>query len=537
VTANEYDYILVGSGVAAATLAKELLERNTATSILMLEAGPVVPAKDRRLWWDYVVQGRRPYAYTYDQPGETRSDGNIFWDFDENRVLAYGGSTMHWGGWCLRFKPEDFELRSRTGEGCDWPFGYETLESFYDQAEEYLSVCGGDDESWNQNRKKPYPLPPFEWTVVDGEMVTAFRKLGIEPGRMPMARYRKCMATGTCKYCPFGARFSAQFILDDLAANPRYTNLQIQTLSPVTRILMGSKSKAIGVEFLHTPTGTIRKAHAAKIVVCAGAYESPKLLLLSNSAQWPNGVGNDHDLVGRHITSHSMLAVRGVKSPNTGCWYQEYDLPTLMSRTYDTPKEQKDGKLFIFKNRAVPSFDFADKMIRGLTRKQIISELTGSREMELQAFLEEKGHPENRLTIGPGKNRWGLPGTVVDFNRSTQETSRAKARLKPMEKVIVQMGYQITKSNVDNPGGHHATGTCRMATTPQVGVVDENLRVHDTENVYVCSNAVFPSESAVNPTLTLTALTMRLAEHLAGRKPAALPTLAHRVRSSSHGSS
>ena len=450
-TVAEYDYILVGSGVAAATLAKELLERNATTSILMLEAGPVVHAKDRRSWWDYVVQNRKPYAYTYDQPGETQTTGNIFWDFVENRVLAYGGSTMHWGGWCLRFKPEDFELRSRTGEGCDWPFGYETLEPFYDQAEEYLSVCGCDDESWNQGRKKPYPLPPFEWTVVDGEMVTAFRELGIEPGRMPVARYRKCMATGTCKYCPLGARFSAQYVLDDMRGDARYPNLHIRTLSPATQILTDSKDKAIGVEFLDTPTGTSRRTHASTIVVCAGAYESPKLLLLSTSRHWPNGIGNDHDLVGRHITSHSMLAVRGVKSPNTECWYQEYDLPTLMSRTYDTPEYQREGKIFIFKNRAVPAFDFAAEMISGLSREQIESKLTGSREMELQAFLEEKGNPENRLTIGPGKNRFGLRGTVVNFSRTAQETSRAHDRLARMEKVILQMGYQITKSHVDDP--------------------------------------------------------------------------------------
>jgi choline dehydrogenase-like flavoprotein len=515
---HEYEYILIGSGVAATTLAKELLERNATTAILMLEAGPIVPARDRRSWWDYVVQNRKPYAYTYDQPGETHSVGNIFWDFNENRVLAYGGSTMHWGGWCLRFKPEDFKLRTLTDEGCDWPFGYETLEPFYDQAEEYLSVSGCDDESWNKNRKKPYPLPPFEWTAVDGEMIEAFWALEIEPGRMPIARYRKCMATGTCKYCPFGARFSAQYVLDDLRGDVRYKNLRIQVNSPVTKILMRSKNEATGVEFLHTPTGSISQAHAPTIVVCAGAYESPKLLLLSKSSYWEKGIGNDDDLVGRHITSHSMLAVRGVKSPNTECWYQEYDFPTLMSRTYDSPEHQKEGKVFIFKNRAVPSFDFAAKMSTGLRRDQILTELTGSREMELQAFLEEKGQFHNRLTVGSGKNRFGLPETVVDFNRTPKENSQAEARLTLLEDVIRKMGYTITNSSVQIPGGHHATGTCRMGVTPEIGVVDENLRVHGTDNLFVCSNAVFPSESAVNPTLTLTALTMRLAEQLGGRK-------------------
>src|SRR5947209_1106266 len=111
--AREFEYIIVGSGVAGATIASRLLTDHQSTTILILEAGPEVPAKDRRSWWDYVVLDRKPYAYTYDQAGETSSVGNINWDFNENRVVAYGGSTIHWGGWCLRFKPEDFELRSR----------------------------------------------------------------------------------------------------------------------------------------------------------------------------------------------------------------------------------------------------------------------------------------------------------------------------------------------------------------------------------------------------------------------------------------
>lgn len=125
--ADRYDYVFVGSGVAGATVAQGLLEHDPSTAILMLEAGPEVPAKDRRAWWDYVVFDRKPYAYAYDQPGETESTGNTRWDFAENRVMAYGGSTVHWGGWCHRLKPEDFYLEENTGEGANWPFDYNTL--------------------------------------------------------------------------------------------------------------------------------------------------------------------------------------------------------------------------------------------------------------------------------------------------------------------------------------------------------------------------------------------------------------------------
>ncbi len=103
-----------------------------------------------------------------------------------------------------------------------------------------------------------------------------------------------------------------------------------------------------------------------------------------------------------------------------------------------------------------------------------------------------------------------------------------------MEKVILQMKYQVKFKRVDDPGGHHASGTCRMGKSPEIGVVDENLRVHGVDNLYVCSNAVFPSGSAVNPTLTLTALALRLGDHFCGGPPDSLSTVSHEVAQRAH---
>lgn len=520
--AAEYEYILVGCGVAAATVAKTLLEHNRSASILMLEAGPEVEARNRRHWWDYVVLDRKPYAYTYDQPGEYQSIGNINWDFRENRVLAFGGSTMHWGGWSLRFKPEDFELYSRTGEGADWLFGYNDLEPYYCRAEEYLSVCGAAEEDWGtpsvpMTRSKPFPLPPFWWTAADSEMIKGFEENGIKPGKMPVARYRKCLTTGTCKYCPFGSRFNAQSILDDLWHDARHTGLKIQCHAPAVKVLADTKRHIKGVRYLDTRSGDIKEVLGGTTIICAGAYESPKLLMMSwDWRHWRHGIGNDYDLLGRHIISHSMLKVRGQNRRNDEQWFQELDFPTLMSRTYDTPEYQKDGKIFLFKNRALPNVDLAALMIQGKPRHEIEEIVRGPRQQELQAFMEEKGRFHNRLTMTSGTNRFGLPRMKIDFNRTEKDRQDGQNRLKLMEKVITSMGYTIVKSTVDDPGGHHTTGTCRMGATPKEGVTDADLKVHETDNLYICSNAVFPTGSAVNPTLTLTALAFRLGDHLCG---------------------
>lgn len=543
---KEYEYVIIGSGVAASTVSMRILEHNRAASILILEAGPKVEAKNRRSWWDYVVQANgkeyKSYDFTTDQAGEYESVGstmtmvngelvkeNLEFYVPGSRVMLYGGSTVHWGGWSPRYKREDFKLFTNTKKGGDWPFPYDDLTPYYEQAEMHLSVCGDHEEPWNKEMgmTKPYPVPPYHFTEADGEMYNAFGRVtvdpwgkpiqGILPGKMPVARYRQCVTTGTCKYCPVGGRFSGQQILDELLNDSRNINFEVRTNSPVNKVLVDSKRRASGVEFIDAKSGDIMTAMAGTVVVCAGAYESPKLLMLSKSRYWKNGIGNDYDQVGRYAVSHSMLKVRGEKNGNKERWFQEYDFPTLMSRTFDTEEYQCRNKIFLFKNRALPNIDLAALMIAGMTRKQIDAKLIASRQIEVQAFMEEMGRPENRLTLLPGKNRFGLPKMKIEFHRTAEADSNGRKWLDMMEKIVLDMGYDIipNKKIIQPPGGHHLTGTCRMSETPELGVTDLNMRVHDVDNLYICSNAAFPTGSAVNPTLTLTAMAFRLADHLA----------------------
>jgi len=514
---ERFKYVMIGSGVAGATVARRLLAEDRGASILMLDAGPEVKAKDRRYWWDFVISDRKPYDYCYDVPGENTTVGDIAWGYEGARVMAYGGSTLHWGAWCMRYQPEDFRLRTNTGEGADWPIGYDDLADYYHEAEHYLSVCGDVSESWNEHRAhQPYPRPDFGWTAADGAMIEGFEKVGIEPGKMPIARYRKCMTTGTCKYCPFGSRFTAQQVLDELREDPRHTGFVQRCNSPVVKLLVGLKQKVEAIDYLDTLTGETRRVQGETFIVCSGTYESAKLLMRSTSAQWRNGIGNDHDLVGRFIVSHSFLRVKGTFPKNPGHWLQEYDFPTLMSRSLDTPENQRDGKIFLFKNRVLPNVDIAQLMIDGKSREEIADILSGPMEQELQAFYEEKGQHRNRLMLEPGTNRFGLPLTRIEYLRSPRFAECATKRLEPMKAVLRAMDCQITSARWDDPGGHHATSTCRMAHTPEEGVTDANMKVFGTDNLYVCSNAAFPTCTAVNPTLTLTAMSMRLGDHLVG---------------------
>ncbi|HEY1066441.1 MAG TPA: GMC family oxidoreductase, partial [Pirellulales bacterium] len=398
---------------------------------------------------------------------------------------------------------------------------------YYCAAERLLSVAGDSNDPWFQKdrngkklRSQPYPLPPFEHTAADGPMIAAFEKNGMPFAPMPVARYRRCMTTGTCKYCPIGARFLAASIFDELVESKRHPNLHVQVRSPVSQLLMHGKNRIAGVGYLDTATGHTRKAFAERVIVCSGAYESPKLLLRSQSTHWPNGVGNTYEHVGRYLISHPLLFVRGKTADNPHRLQQELDFPTLMSRHYDNPDEQRDGKLFVYRERTRPRVDLAKHMIAGLERTAIENIVKGPADWEIQGFMEEFANENNRIQLGDGLNRLGLPQTRLRFHRAPGFTEASQRHLGRMRKILEDMNVVVNEVGVLSQRGDHAAATCRMSMCEKTGVVDKNLRVHAVDNLYVCSNAVFPSGAAVNPTLTVTALSLRLAEHLASSFPA-----------------
>jgi choline dehydrogenase-like flavoprotein len=350
-------------------------------------------------------------------------------------------------------------------------------------------------------------------------MAAAFEEFGLMPGHMPLSRHRKCMTTGTCKYCPLGARFSADQVLDQLASNPRFAGLRVKCNAPAIRLITSSRRRVQGVEYLDNNTGATIEARASIIVVAAGTFETPKLLQRSRGAHWDNGVGNDCGNVGRFLLSHSQLKARGRKRGNPQRWFQEYDFPTLMSRSWDVPQHQAEGKLFLYNHKKLPNFDFAAMMIAGKSRDEIEAAFTESHEVQLEAFFEDKGQPANFVACDPSRRtRFGLPMTTVRYDRTPEAGAAIGRWLTRMTRLVEAMGYEVVSSTVGPPAGHHASGTCRMGDDPRESVTDRHLRVHGIDNLYLCSNAVFPTSSAVNPTLTLVALAFRLAGHLFGAR-------------------
>lgn len=534
--------LIIGSGVAATTIADKILKKNPKASILILEAGDKVKMQDQSLWQDYVVNNQSysklPY-YKYndlpyperDQAGENLNIGNQVVPLAGSRVMTYGGSTIHWGGWSFRLKPEDFKMKTNTGKGIDWPFGYEHLEPYYCQAEDYIGVAGASNNE-SPPRSQPYPFDAYPYTLEDQPMFEALGALNWERANVPIARHgianttsvhAPCKTTGSCKYCPFGARYASPNFLNDMCRWQDYPNFEIRINSVVEQINMDSKHKSSGVTYLDNITGKSVTVSAQRVIVAGGAIESPKLLMRSCSEYWPQGIGNDNDLVGRYYVTHPYFVYTGEVSENPKALQPEMDFPTLCSREFDSESEQAKGK-YIFVNPPTAfqpkskvsggSTSVVQMMQQGVGPSDIKKAVSGPAQIQLHGMVEIFSEYSNRIMNLDKKNRIGLLETIVDYSKSPEFSKRMEEITEKVEKLFSVFGGSLKGQPNISWRADHSACTCRMASNDQEGVVDENLKIFGVDNLYVCSNAVFPNTGAINPTLTLTALSIRLGEHL-----------------------
>jgi choline dehydrogenase-like flavoprotein len=525
------DTLIIGSGVAATALAQRLIEHKPQTSILLLEAGKRLKTMDFGMWTDVIATGKLPYDPLYDLnyperdiPGENLSVGGTEMPLSGGRAFVYGGSTMVWGGWSFRLKPEDFNLQSNTGEGLDWPFDYAALEPWYCQAEEHLAVSG-DANDPTVPRGKPYPFPAFPYTRQDQEIGLAMGALGIGYSHMPIARrgistipsrHAPCQTTGTCKYCPFGARYVASNYMDEIREWSDCPNLNVKLGAVVMTICMNGKRRATGVTYYDSATGQTVSVDADRVIIAAGTIESAKLLLRSTSPEWPDGLGNDSDNVGRYLVTHPYFVFKGSLPSNPLALQPEMDFPTLVSRHYDNPQEQPKGKFILINPPDTVPVAIAALMQSGKTHEAIDTTVSGPNQLTLHGMMEVFGRWNNRVTNLDRLNHLGMPQTIVDYTQDPTFNERVTRLQQHVKTIFRAMGGNLTTKPNISWRCDHAASTCRMSKDPVDGVVDADLRVHGTDNLYVCSNAVFPNIGAINPTATLTALALRLGDHLNG---------------------
>lgn len=479
--ALEAEVCVIGSGPAGAILAKTLTDRGIAT--LLVESGPDLESND-------VADTARLDAYS--------SRGEIDYPLASTRFRGTGGTSNLWTGLCPRFHPLDFEPNSYTPAGAPWPIRYADLETYYLRAEEELRVRGVNDAPFAPPRRDPFPrlLTPHTPNFLRLLEVT---DTGIVPQYLPQSdadgRPVKVAESHvrTFRSSPHGALVcgaTATAILTD--AGGRVTGVRLRAIGKPTRV-----------------------ARALRYVIACGGVESARLLLLSRGPGFPDGIGNHADLVGRCFMEHAAAAVgsgtvRGLWDPRSG--YERI----FSERSFVEAKEMGFGgvrlRLLLSRERLDPQLRHPlESLRRGLR---------AMRELDLGAkvSIEMEPSPQNRVVLDDRRrDAFGNPGASV----SLQATERDRKTMRFAEELVRPLMPRLGAENVAVEVGltqfeHHHMGTCRMGDNPRTSVVDRNLRVHGCDNLYVAGSAPFVTGSVSNPTLTIVALSLRLADHLSG---------------------
>lgn len=260
----ETQYCIIGSGVAGSIVAYELIEAG-ATSVVMLDAGKPVSMRSLSVWDRFLRSGRDPFEAHLDQAKEYENHGTTTYELSGGRLWARGGTTLCWTGHAFRLRPEDFRLRTNVGIGVDWLISYQDLEPYYGLAEMTLRVAGQGDDPGHPMRSDIFPFPAFHYSAEDLPYLQAMESLGIKYQHNCISRNAfaidhlgrtpRCQQIGTCEYCPEGARFTADQLLDYLERQPGF---MLFAETSVPKLGFGDdKKKACTAQFVHLPSGAL----------------------------------------------------------------------------------------------------------------------------------------------------------------------------------------------------------------------------------------------------------------------------------------
>jgi choline dehydrogenase-like flavoprotein len=498
-SALETDVCIIGAGAAGITVARELA--GSAHGVVVLESG-----------------GTNGSPETQDLYSGTAS--GLEYDVHGSRLRLLGGSTNHWGGWCRPLDPDDFAARSWIAHS-GWPFDRDRLEPFYRRAQEILDLgpFHYDIDWWSRRLPDTTPL------LQTDSLTTSVFQVG--PGIQFGTRYRP-----------------------DLRA-ARNVRVLLHSNSVNLRVEGG---RIAGVDVATLP-GTRFAVDARLVVVAAGGIENARLLLASRDV-FPNGIGNDRDLVGRFFMDHATFTAGRVvladhapdvalhtsflrpgvpfsdagvpDSENARSVFGGLALTEAAARRLRTPRFVSGFRLAVPDPEAVGPIDEEEVQhyLRGVggTPTQSARARTASSAPDdvkhLAVFVtgEPTPNPASRVVLGTDLDELQMPRVDLHWALDDADWSTLDGAASVLARDLGRLGLGRVEAVPAPRGGlgysSHHLGTTRMHEDPSQGVVDADCRVHGLANLYIAGSSVFPTAGYANPTLTIVALACRLADHV-----------------------
>jgi choline dehydrogenase-like flavoprotein len=490
-----YDAIVVGSGLGGAFAAHALV--HAGCSVLMIERGD---------WFE-----RGPHNWDADGTLErTSCYVDVGWRMEGERngpvraVHCVGGQSVFYGGVSLRLREKDFE-RGEAGDGRGFPFGYEELEPWYDEAERILGVTPSTGDPLAPARSLPMTSTLSPLSTPSERIAAAAGRLGLQPFRLPLAIHQGgngrqgCVQCLTCDTfgCAVGAKNdTATAVLPPLLER----GLHLAARTAAVRLLVRG-DRVTGIECVDAATGRKETYQADHFVIAAGALASAQLLLASGlHARNPAG-----SLIGRYLARHCNGIVFGMfpQSPNPGGQFHKQ----IGIHDYyfgDTARRAPAGRLGAIQQVHAPPLGltqhYAPRFVRPLL-PSILSRTTG-----LLVIAHEEPRRENRLMLDDRRtDAVGLPSLVIQHSYSNKDR---RARRYLARRAWVTWLHRIHTFS-------HAMGTVRMGDDPRHSPLDAECRFRGIANLSVTDASALPAGGAVNPSLTIAANALRAAHTVA----------------------
>jgi choline dehydrogenase-like flavoprotein len=522
------DFLIVGAGAAGGVVAKELA--TAGFRVVVLEQGPWLSERDFRhdeVW-------SRRHALTNDhrrQPNTRRQSESEPATLQPS--ISYGrgvgGGTVHFTGNYWRFREVDFVERSRkggvTGTGFDdWPITYAELEPYYTKAEWELGVSGQAGVSpKDPPRSRPYPLPPLPIKPIGVLAERAARRLGWTVSPSPMAilsaPYRGRGGCTQCGFCEgFGCEMQAKSstLVSVIPAAVRTGRCEIRPESYVRRIEVDRRGRATGAVYVDRE-GRERMQRARAVVVCANGAETPRLLLMSTSSLFPQGLANSSGLVGKYLMYNGGAFAGGLFEHEIN-GYRGVHVSRIILDFYEV-----DPALGIVGGGGIDTrFDFApigfaleglppDTPRWGMGLKQALRH-NYTRTMFALAHTTSLPVETNSVSLDPEvKDAWGLPAVRITFQEHENDVRLYRFFMdRNLELLAAAGAVKRWEFPLDTYyPAVHLLGTCRMGNDPGRSVVDRSHRTHDVPNLFLVDGSSFVTGGRGQPTCTIQALAYR----------------------------
>lgn len=528
------DFVVVGSGAAGGIIAKEL--STAGFSVVVLEQG----SRLTETQFDHDEFGTFMQGKHANDPATQPQTFRATPQDKAQRQLALiygklvGGSNAHFTANVWRLHPNDFNEASTLGGVpgtalTDWPITYADLEPYYTKVDWEIGVSGAPGR-FDPPRSKGYPMPPLPVKSSGVLMDRAAQKLGLHSEPAPMAinsQYYNgrpaCQHCGFCLFfmCEYRSKSTSMVAMLPLAeATGR---CEIRPDSYVTRVEMGRDGRATGVSYFDRAK-RLQMQRAKAVVLCANGAETPRLLLNSSSAAFPQGLANSSGAVGKHLMFNTYYGVNAqFEQPLNE--HKSVQNTRIMLDFYDTdPKrgfyggggiDARFGKYPItFALGGLPpgSPMWGEAYARGLAQQYTRSMFFGCHGTSLP--LEA-----NSVSLDPDlKDAWGLPAMRVTYKDHPDDLKNAQfLTSKAME--LAQAAGALNawaEPVVPQTNSVHLLGTCRMGNDSRNSVVDKFNRTHDVKNLFICDGSSLVTSTRGQPTMTIMALAFRAGENIAG---------------------